>query len=121
MSSVAEEVVIRCENLVRKEKFCEEDISELSTFINNFTSKNRNLSTQWPTGYWRSARFGLSVSTDRQSGHSSCAGLRLAKRTSRSLHPHQTGDQGAVTIAPGRVVGITPTSLLWSHLPPCRS
>lgn len=48
MSSVAEEVVIRCKNLVRKEKLCEEDIRELSTFINNLISKNRNLSTQWP-------------------------------------------------------------------------
>ena len=48
MSSVAEEVVIRCKNLVRKKKLCEEDIRQLSAFINNLTSKNRNLSTQWP-------------------------------------------------------------------------
>ncbi len=48
MSSVAEDVVLRCKNLVRKEKLCEEDIRQLSVFINNLTSKNRKLSTQWP-------------------------------------------------------------------------
>ena len=48
MSSVAEDVVLQCKNLVRKEKLCEEDIRQLSVFINNLTSKNRKLSTQWP-------------------------------------------------------------------------